>query len=211
MKTRIKICGLTRLEDARYCAASGADYLGFILAEDSPRRITPDLAREIVGWVYGPLTVGVFRNAESAFVNQVAEQVGLDLVQLHGNESPEYCRAIDAPVIKAISVSDEMTGDALMREVARYSESVQHVLLDTSVGGASGGTGVTFDWGVASSVVDSGSTFVAGGLSPLNVATVIDQLKPFAVDVSSGVEESPGIKSFDKVAALFDAINDRRA
>ena len=208
---KIKICGLTRLEDARYCAASGADYLGFILAEDSPRRITPDLAREIVGWVYGPLTVGVFRNAESAFVNQVAQQVGFDLVQLHGNESPDYCRAIYAPVIKAISVSDEMTGDALMREAARYSESVQHVLLDTSVGGASGGTGVTFDWGVASSVVDPGSTFVAGGLSPLNVAAVIDQLKPFAVDVSSGVEESPGIKSFDKVTALFDAINDRRA
>ena len=94
MRTRIKICGLTRLEDARYCAAAGADYLGFVFAEESPRCVDADLARDIVGWVYGPSTVGVFKDADPDEVNRVARLVGFDLVQLHGSETPEYCRAI---------------------------------------------------------------------------------------------------------------------
>jgi phosphoribosylanthranilate isomerase len=207
MKTRIKICGLTCLEDARFCAAAGADYLGFILADSSPRQITPELAREIVSWVYGPLTVGVFRDAEVDFVNRVAEQVGFDLVQLHGNESPEYCREMDAPVIKAIPVGPQTTREDLLREMDRFDDFVQHLLLDTAVGGSSGGTGIPFDWQLASDAVDSARTIVAGGISPLNVVDAIDQLHPFAVDVSSGVEKSPGIKSFDKISALFDAVN----
>lgn len=208
MRPRIKICGLTRLEDARFCAAAGADYLGFVLAEDSPRRVDPDLAREIVGWVYGPLTVGVFRDARLDHVNRVARHVGFDLVQLHGSESPDYCRAVEAPVIKAVAVTPDARAHDLEREVERYRDRVRYVLLDTSVRGSSGGTGQTFDWPVASRVVEGNDTFVAGGIGPHNILTVAEQLNPFGLDVSSGAEDSPGVKSFEKVSALLDTLRE---
>ena len=208
MRTRIKICGITRLEDARYCAAAGVDYLGFILAAGSPRAVDPHLAREIVNWVYGPLTVGVFRDQDVEFINRVARDVGFDLVQLHGSETPEQCRAVEPPVIKAIAINPSTSAADLEREVQRYRSSAKHLLFDTSIGGTTGGTGKPFDWQVAAAQVDPATSFVAGGIGPENVREVIAQLEPFAVDVSSGVEESPGVKSFERINALLDAVGD---
>jgi len=206
MKTRIKICGLTRLEDARFCAAAGADYLGFVLARHSPRFVDPVAAKEIVGWVYGPLSVGVFVDEEPETVNRVVREVGFDLVQLHGSETVDICRAIEAPVIKALHVGPETRGEDLGAAIEKYQGTVQHILFDTSVGGESGGTGKTFDWEIVAGLIDPQTAFVAGGIGPENACDVIARLTPFALDVSSGVEAAPGIKSFEKVTALLDAV-----
>lgn len=210
MRTLIKICGLTRLEDARYCAAAGADYLGFVLSERSPRAVSPDQAKEIVGWLYGPQTVGVFVDADPGYVNEVARDVGFDLVQLHGSESPEECAQMEAPVIKAIGVGPNATGESLSQTLDSYRNVVQHVLLDTSMAGVNGGTGRPFDWEVVRDLVRRQQTFVAGGLNPENVQRMIGTLRPFALDVSSGVEESPGVKSFELVSALIDLVRGAR-
>ena len=206
MKTLVKICGLTRLEDARFCAAAGADYLGFVLAKESPRFITPDKVKEIIGWVYGPKTVGVFVDADPSYVNEIAQEIGFDLVQLHGNESVEECRRIDAPIIKAIAVRPDTTAADLEMEIGRYGDSIRHVLLDTSIRGVSGGTGQTFDWAVATDTVRRHDTFVAGGVNSGNVVRVIQHLDPFAIDVATGVEDSPGIKDFEKVSTLLETV-----
>ncbi len=207
MTPRVKICGLTRLEDARYCAAAGADFLGFVMVEGSPRFVSPDLAKDLVSWVYGPKTVGVFANADPSFVNRVAAEVGFDLVQLHGDEGVELCREVEPPVIKAVPISGETSATDLIASVEEYAAVCRYVLLDTAVGGASGGTGQTFDWTIAQELAQSDrKLFVAGGLTPGNVRDVIDLIGPFGIDVSSGVEESPGVKSFEKITALMDAV-----
>lgn len=211
MDVKIKICGLTSLADARYCAGAGADYLGFIQHPESPRYIAPDQAREIIDWLYGPTPVGVFVDADADTVNRTADAAGFELVQLHGDEPPALCRAVERPVIKALRVAEETTAEALLAEVERYAEVADYLLLDTDRGGRFGGTGEAFDWSVAREVAQGLPMFLAGGLTPENVGAAVEAVRPFAVDVSSGVEQAPGVKDFDRLADFFDALAPVRA
>lgn len=214
MDTRIKICGITNLADARYAAGAGADFLGFILHPGSPRFVEPSFAREIIEWLHGPKTVGVFVDAAVEDVNRDAALAGFDLVQLHGNESPEMCAAIERPVIKAIHIggsgpASASSPDELLAVAERYRGSASHLLLDTagaSAGGSglSGGTGRAFDWSIVPDLPLP--VFLAGGLRPDNVAEAIRVCRPFAVDTSSGVEEAPGRKDFTLIDAFAQAV-----
>ncbi len=204
MKTRLKICGITNLADARYCAAGGADYLGFIQYDASPRFLSPGAAKEIIDWLYGPQTVGVFVNASPDAVNRAADVAGFDLVQLQGEETPAACARVERPVIKAFHVHPDTTPDALRARIAPYRSVVDHILLDTGKAGLWGGTGHTFDWEVARILAEEMPVFLAGGLHADNVAEAVRRVRPFAVDLASGVEAAPGQKDFDKLAAFFE-------
>jgi phosphoribosylanthranilate isomerase len=206
-RPKIKICGITRLEDARYCAGAGADYLGFIQHPESPRYIAPENAREIIEWVYGAEPVGVFVNRSADEVNRIAEQAGFRYVQLHGNESPELCEEIELPVIKAIRVMHDAASEQIRYVFERYAEVAHYILLDTHSTSLWGGTGESFNWRLARELSAEFPIFLAGGINPSNVVEAIETMTPFAVDLSSGVEEAPGIKDFDKVANLFETVN----
>jgi phosphoribosylanthranilate isomerase len=201
---RIKICGITNLEDARSAASLGAHALGFIFYTKSPRVVRPDAAREIIKNL-PPLvmTVGVFVDEEAAVVRGVAETAGLDWVQLHGQESPEYCRTLGRRLIKGFRIKDASSLSLL----PDYRDSVQTFLLDTYKAGTAGGTGETFDWALARQAGESGPIILAGGLNPANVAQAIKAARPAAVDVASGVEAAPGRKDPEKLRAFFKAVH----
>ncbi|MFW5972805.1 MAG: phosphoribosylanthranilate isomerase [Bacteroidota bacterium] len=211
MSIRIKICGLTSLADARYCAGAGADYLGFVFYESSPRSVSSDVVREIASWVHGPEIVGVFVDERPDVINRIAEEAQLTMVQLHGDESVETCRAIERPVIKAFRVRERDTADSLSGQMARYSDDVTHFLLDTFRSDQPGGTGRTFDWTVAAELARVFPVILSGGLNRHNVRTAIESVRPAGVDVSSGVESSPGVKDFDRLGEFFDAFNEARS
>jgi len=197
---RIKICGITNLEDALVAAALGADALGFIFHRQSPRQVAPEAAREIIRQLPPlVLSVGVFVDEEAASVQDLAGRLGLDWVQLHGAESPEYCRSLGRRVLKGFSIRDE---DSL-KVLPAYRGAVQAFLLDTYKRGQTGGTGETFDWHLARQARQYGSIVLAGGLTPENVAQAIEIAQPQAVDVASGVEAAPGKKEPEKLRAFF--------
>jgi phosphoribosylanthranilate isomerase len=206
LSVQVKICGTTNLADARYCAAMGADYLGFVLHEPSPRYVEPEQAKEIIEWIEGPRSVGVFVNREADEVNRIADEAGFDLVQLHGDESPDFCALIEKPVIRAIRIRDTDTTDSLAQTLAAFESVVTSFLLDTHVPGQFGGTGETFSWEVAKSISRDYPVFLAGGLNPENVSEAINMVKPVAVDVASGVEDAPGRKSFEAIDRFFAAL-----
>ena len=201
-----KICGITNLADARYCASKGADYLGFVLYRESPRYVDSATAGDIIEWVDGPRPVAVFVDEEPALVNRIASEAGFGLVQLHGNESPEYCRKIDLPVIKAVRVHSDDTAESVAARMRDYASSVSSFLLDTYVDGVPGGTGQVFSWNVAAELSRDFPMFLAGGLNPSNIVNAVQTVRPVAIDVSSGVEESPGRKSFEAIDNLFSAL-----
>lgn len=196
---RVKICGITNLQDALHAVRCGADALGFVFYERSSRCITPDQVATIIAEL-PPLvtTVGLFVNQASEDVGRIAANCGLDILQLHGDESPEACQAL-APyrVIKAFRLRDAGSLDAM----PLYP--VSGVLLDAWVPDQFGGTGHRCDWGLASQVAQKQPTILAGGLDPDCVADAVRTVQPYAVDVSSGVERAPGIKDPDKVAAFI--------
>jgi len=192
---KVKICGITSLEDALSAVAAGADALGFVFHPASPRHISPAQAAEIIKQL-PPLiqTVGLFVNEAQDTVNRTADQCGLDVIQLHGEETPEYCDSVRRRVIKAFRVKDINTLDAL----AQYH--VSGSLLDAWFPAAHGGTGQTFNWGIAAEAVTRGYRIVlAGGLTPDNVTEAVRLVQPYAVDVSSGVECFPGHKDGEKI------------
>jgi len=198
MYVRTKICGLTTVEDVAGSIAAGADALGFVFAEGSKRQISPVqaalLTRNIPVFI---ARVGLFVNAPPETVERIARDCRLDTLQFHGEESPEYCARFQsaARVIKAFRVRDLAS---LTLEVAAYA--VDSILLDAFVPGQHGGTGARFDWEIARTLSSNGtSVILAGGLDPSNVDAAIRQALPFAVDVSSGVELSPGRKDLNKV------------
>jgi len=201
---RVKICGITNLEDAWLAAELGADALGFIFYPKSPRKVEVEAAREIIRQL-PPfiLTVGVFVDEDAALVREVAARAGLDWLQFHGQESPDYCRSIGRRVIKAFRIQDESS----LAEVARYRGSVQALLLDTYKKGQVGGTGETFNWDLARQARQYGPIILAGGLTPANVAQAITAAQPQAVDVASGVEALPGKKDPEKLRAFFAAVS----
>jgi phosphoribosylanthranilate isomerase len=209
-QTKLKICGITTLADARYCAGAGADYLGFIQYDQSPRYIPPGEANEIIEWLYGPESVGVFVNERADTINQIVEQTGFHVAQIHGDMSPEEIATITCKSIRALAIKPETSTDDLRREMESYAESVDYFLLDTAKAGLYGGTGETFDWNVARELTDAFPIFIAGGLEAGNIGEVIRTLAPYAIDLSSSVESSPGVKDFDKLADLFEASEEFR-
>ena len=204
IRTRVKICGLTKLEHARYASGARADYLGFIFYRKSPRYIAPEEAAAIISWIEGPEPVGVFVDESIDDVNEIAQRSGLSLVQLHGSESPDYCRLINTPIIKAFRVDTDTSAHDLRQITAPYLDIVDFFLFDTYDEAAKGGTGRNFNW---DTLVEAGierPVFLAGGIHTGNVAQAIEHVNPYAIDVSSSLEESPGIKDFDKMEAFFE-------
>lgn len=200
---RIKICGITNPEDARLASELGADALGFIFHAASPRRVAAEAARQIIRQLPPfVLSVGVFVDEEAAVVRDLAARVGLDWVQLHGRESPEYCRSLGLRVLKGLRIEAESSLGAL----AEYRDAVQAFLLDTYKAGQAGGTGETFDWQLARRAQAFGAIVLAGGLTPANVAQAIEVARPQAVDVASGVEAAPGKKDPEKLRDFFAAV-----
>ena len=193
---RVKICGLTNPEDAQAAIRWGADALGFILAE-SPRRVEPDTIRDIIRRLPPfVVTVGVFVNADLDDIRAVRDYCGLDAVQLHGDQSPEFLRALGGRVVKVLRVGPDRPLDP-----AAYPQAT--LLLDTYSPEAHGGTGRTFDWRLAVDAARQRPIILAGGLSPANVARAIETVKPYAVDVSSGVEKDKGRKDHDQMALFI--------
>lgn len=207
MKPRVKICGITTLADARFCSGAGADYLGFIQYKRSPRYIAPSEVAAINAWIYGPKSVGVFVNEDVETVNQIAELAGLDLVQLHGDESPAYCRRVSRPIIKALRVGPDMSSRQLATTVTAYSDIADHILLDTWHPTLHGGTGETFNWSLAESTQTGIPLILSGGLSPDNILEAVQTVQPWGIDLSSSLESSPGQKDFGRVNDLFSALD----
>jgi phosphoribosylanthranilate isomerase len=191
---RVKICGITNMDDALAAVDAGADALGFVFSDNSPRYIEPETAGEIIR-ALPPfvLTVGLFVNAELELVNSTALSCTLDRVQLHGEETPDFCRQVARPVVKVFRVKDAASIEPMKEyRVAGY-------LLDTWSPRAHGGTGTTFNWELAREAKQHGAIILAGGLNAGNVRQAVETVQPYGVDVSSGVEISPGKKDQDKV------------
>jgi phosphoribosylanthranilate isomerase len=195
---RIKICGITNESDALHAVACGADALGFVFFAGSPRCVEPDLVRAIVDKLPEEVTtVGLFVNETPGVVNTVATQSGISLVQLHGDETPDICRQIDLPVMKAIRVRDAAS-------LAGWREyPVEAFLLDAWHPEKFGGTGEACDWELAADLAQKTKIILAGGLKPDNVAEAVRIVGPHGVDISSGVERSPGQKDQAKVSAFI--------
>ena len=207
-RPRVKICGITRLEDARFASGALVDFLGFIFVKDSPRYIDPERAKEIIGWVEGPQTVGVFANEKPSIINAIALESGIHLVQLHGDETPEDCFNINLPVIKAFRVKPEDTVETVLAMIEPYSEVCEYFLLDTYTKEALGGTGKAFNWNIVAQVSEDYPILVAGGINHENVREAVLTARPFGVDISSGVEEKPGIKDFDLIQEVMIELED---
>lgn len=205
MELKLKVCGITELEDARYLAGAGVDYLGFIQHEDSPRYAPPALAADIIEWVHGPTPVGVFVNAPADEVNAAALEAGFELVQLHGNEPPELVAAVERPVVKAIHVRHDASSGQLRALFERYEAVSDYFLLDTHDANVWGGTGDSFNWRVARELSADYPIFLAGGIDANNLRRAVETTMPYAVDLSSSLEHEPGVKSFEKIDAFMDA------
>jgi phosphoribosylanthranilate isomerase len=204
--TRVKICGITNLADARVAVEAGADLLGYILYPPSPRSVTAEQAGEVIKQVRKAssqvLNVGVFVDEEVDAVRRVAAGCGLDVVQLHGSEPPEAVERLmedGLDVFKAFRVRDS----AFLAAMERYRPTVY--LLDAYVPNQRGGTGQTFDWELAAAAKALGPVLLAGGLTPTNVAQAVRAVRPWGVDTASGVEASPGRKDHDRVRGFVAA------
>lgn len=186
---KIKICGITNLEDALTAVQAGADALGFVFCSASPRNVTPELAAEIIRQLPPFVqTVGLFVNESLATVNETADRCGLDIVQLHGEELPDFCAAVKRRTVKAFRVKDANSLESM------ESYPTAAYLLDAWSPVAHGGTGHSFNWDIAADAAARLPIILAGGLTPDNVAAAVQQVRPYAVDVSSGVEAAPGKK-----------------
>jgi phosphoribosylanthranilate isomerase len=199
---KVKICGITRSEDLRSACEAGADALGFVFYAKSPRNLSVEQGAKLLnGLPPFVQSVGLFVDADPGFVQSVLEMVPLDVLQFHGDESPEYCRQFGRPYIKAVRVRE---GIDLVKYAADFGHA-RGLLLDAYIPGVPGGTGEQFDWrlipaGLAKPIV------LSGGLTPDNVENAIREVKPWAVDVSSGVEQAKGIKDAAKVAAFIQGV-----
>ena len=202
MRTRVKICGITRIEDALAAAKAGADAIGLVFEPKSPRAVRPEQALAITRALPPFVTVvGLFVNAAHDTVETILGRVPLDLLQFHGDETPEQCRRYHRPYIKAI----HMHPDVNLPDQARRYPDAEGLLLDTAVDEVAGGSGQSFDWGRVPSGLGK-PLILAGGLTPENVAAAVRAVHPFAVDVSSGVEQSKGIKDAGKISAFIEAV-----
>lgn len=205
MNTRVKVCGITRLQDALAAAEAGADALGFVFYAPSPRAVDAAsvacMLQQIPAFV---TTTGLFVNATADEVRAVLQQVPLDLLQFHGDESPEFCQSFSRPYIKALRMQPGIDIAAL----AQTYEGARGILLDTYVQGVPGGTGQAFDWSAIPGTLAK-PLILAGGLNVDNVRMAIEQVKPWAVDVSGGVETGRGIKSAEKISAFMQQVRNK--
>jgi phosphoribosylanthranilate isomerase len=193
----IKVCGITRAEDAQHAAGHGATALGFVFWPRSPRSVSAEQAADIIaGLPPGVTPVGVFVDEPIEGVRAIVEKTGIRAVQLHGDEPPAYAGALDCPVFRAVRVDE---GDA----AAASWPAETTLLVDTVDPVRRGGTGVAVDWNRAAALARERKIVLAGGLTPANVAEAITAVRPFGVDVSSGVEASPGVKDPEKVARFL--------
>ncbi|AJF07207.1 phosphoribosylanthranilate isomerase [Geoalkalibacter subterraneus] len=205
-RVRIKICGITSVEDGLHAARCGADALGFVFYDRSPRCIAPEDACEIVRRLPPFVsTVGLFVNEEPSRIERIAQMCSLDMIQVHGDEEPDQCRIAGRRVIKALRLRDRTS----LLMVERFSDC--GVLLDAWVSNSYGGTGQCCNWGLAAEAARCRPVILAGGLDPDNVAEAISVVHPFAVDVSSGVESAPGRKDPLKVEAFIRNVNQTRS
>ncbi len=207
VRTRVKICGITREQDAAAVVESGADALGLVFYPKSPRHVTLEQARNIATAVAPFVTVtGLFVNAPAELVRQVLATVPLGLLQFHGQETNAQCNCFGLPFIKSIAMQGETDLSSLM---AGYPDAAGF-LLDAWQPETHGGGGVVFDWQQVPEDIDA-PLILAGGLTPANVATAIRSVKPYAVDVSSGVERDKGIKSREKIKAFMREVRNSEA
>lgn len=203
MRTRVKICGITRVEDALEAINQGADAIGLVFYAKSPRNVSATQAAEIVSSIPAFVTVvGLFVDAEPAFIQEVLSVVNLDLLQFHGDETPSACRQYSRPYMKAIRVK---SGTNLVQYAADYADA-KAILLDAFAEGVPGGTGLVFDWSLIPQNLPL-PIVLAGGLNAENVGLAIEQVRPYAVDVSGGVEASKGIKDVAKIAAFMRGVS----
>ena len=210
---KVKICGIQRPEDALVAAEAGADLVGLVFVPERHRRLDIHAAKHIVtvlrtSTVQVPRVVGLFADQSLDEVNEIIDDCGLDLAQLCGTESPEYCGQVKATVIKVVHVDASITGagaiDGLADRVGSYRDAGHLVTLDRLIEGVPGGTGRSFNWGIAAGLSQRGYSFLlAGGLAPHNVSRAVDEVKPWGVDVSSGVETN-GAKDHDKIRAFIN-------
>ncbi len=202
---KVKICGITTMEDATLAASLGADFVGFNFYKDSPRKVSVKNAQDMIAKLPPFVTtVGIFVDEDPAMVVKTAKKCALKYIQLHGNETPEQCKEIaqlsSLPVIKAFRISDETSLGAL----AQYAESVSYFLLDACKEGEPGGTGEVFNWDLAIKAKEHNKPlFLAGGLTPENVREAVKKVQPFAVDTASGVERLPRRKDYDKMKGFI--------
>ncbi len=202
IRPRVKICGITRLEDAELAVALGADAIGVVLWDGSPRRVTAGQARAILRALPSfVVRVGVFVDASPAAIREIADEVGLDAAQLHGDEPVEDYVNLPTRLIKALALTD----DGAVEAGARLPAAVG-ALVDAADPERRGGTGQLANWPRAAALAAVRPVILAGGLTPENVERAVRDVRPWAVDVSSGVEEAPGVKSPDRMRAFFDAI-----
>jgi phosphoribosylanthranilate isomerase len=199
--TKIKICGITNMEDAQAAADYGADALGFIFYKESKRYVDPEVAKSIVSALPPFITtVGVFVNHDLGEISRIKETTGIQVAQLHGDETPEFASSLPIEVIKVIRVKDKSDLD----KVAQYSG--QAILFDTYSDKEYGGTGESFDWKILNNLSSEKKVVLSGGLNPENVLEAIQIVRPYAVDVSSGVEDTPGKKDHTKIKKFIEAI-----
>jgi len=201
--TRIKICGVTREEDALFCAEHGADFVGFIFVPSTPRFVEPEKAAAIAARVKErearPKLVGVFRDASNDYIREIHNLVGFDVVQLHGSENDDAVRELGLPVIKTLRVNDSLPDTHAVPNAA-------WLLFDTYDERRGGGTGRRFDWSLLATYERSKPFFLSGGIDAENVVAAISLVRPDAIDLSSGVESAPGVKDHGKLGRLFERV-----
>lgn len=212
---RVKICGLRQFRHAEIAVKSGAQFLGFVFVEGMRRQIQPDKASRITSELrtealkhqsHMPQNVGLFHNQPLGWVRDVIHHANLDIVQLTGNENLQYARSLDIPIIKGIRVKPDTKHHDLLRITEAWLDAGHWVVLDRYDSTSPGGTGKVFDWSVAGDIASFEGVLLAGGLNPKNVAAAIDQLKPWGVDVSTGVE-TDGEKDPEKITAFIAAVH----
>ncbi len=198
---KIKICGITNLEDALAAAEFGADALGFIFYKKSPRYIDPEKAVEIISQLPPIIVpVGIFVNEREEKIREIQELTCIQTIQLHGDETPEFCQRFGVRVIKAFQVKDKES----IKHMAHYH--VGAFLLDSYRDGQRGGTGTTFDWHLAVVAKTFGKIILAGGLTPENAAEAVKLVQPYGVDVSGGVEREKGFKDHAKIKKFISEV-----
>ena len=202
MDIKVKICGLTNLEDALFCGSAGADAIGFIFYEKSPRYITPAKAAQIIDQLPSYITpVGVFVNEKRPTIERIIDETGIRSIQLSGDERPNDCGGYSVKVVKSFRIRNSSE----VEQVKDYKISA--AMLDGASDDSYGGSGMLPDFAIALEMKTYHPLFLAGGLNPDNVIQAVQQVQPYAIDVNSGVEYSPGKKDHSKVALLFERLN----
>lgn len=204
---KIKICGLTNKVDALNAIALNVDALGFIFYEHSPRYISPEKVEEFILDLPPFInTIGVFVNASADHISNIVKRCKLNGIQLHGSEPPEFCLQFSVPVIKAIPIRD--LDD--IKIIRKYKGCVNGILLDTKAENVHGGTGKTFDWGLAIAAKEYETPLIlSGGINAKNIEKALKMVSPYGIDICSGVEKEPGIKDYNKMQELIETIQKR--